>query len=162
MKRLIAALTVFVFMCVFIFLAQSGLARISEDLAEKADEVCAALSSEQTAPEGMVLLEELELEFERRRPILGIFVSDVRIHELQRALSRAKKLGKAGDYSPSLEALTDLSRTLRELSETHRPSWENILSFPRFVNLMSQMNLDNPVGIVYNNSIYIDLRKDVF
>lgn len=111
----------------FVVVGQTCLEQVANALSSEADEVCDILSQEEKMAEGMKLLDDFIDEFERRRPVLGIFVNDARIHEIQRALSRAKQLGETGDVSPVLEALTDLSRTLKELSETHRPTWENIL-----------------------------------
>ena len=126
-SRVLAAVTVAFALVFFVFFCQSSLGRICTDLAEKADRAGEVLSSESTLKEGMELLEELSREFEQHRPFLGVFVNDGQIHEIQRALSRAKQLGEEGDVSPVLEALADLSKTLKELSETHRPTWENIL-----------------------------------
>lgn len=111
----------------FVTVGQVCLGNVADALALRADEVCDVLSQEDRAEEGMELLGSFISEFEHRRPFLGIFVNDARIHEIQRALSRAEQLAETGDVSPALEALTDLSRALKELSETHRPTWENIL-----------------------------------
>ena len=43
------------------------------------------------------------------------------------SLSEIISFCREGDLSPALEALSDLAATLRELAETHRPTWENIL-----------------------------------
>ncbi|MBO5213442.1 MAG: DUF4363 family protein [Clostridia bacterium] len=126
-SRFISALTVALLLISFVTVGQISLGRTAEDLATQADTVCDALSDETTMGEGLRLLDELISEFDRRRPILGVFVNDARIHEIQRGLSRAKELTEEGDVSPALEALTDLSKTLKELSETHRATWENIL-----------------------------------
>ncbi len=126
-SRFFITLAATVVLLIFVFAAQASLSRICEDLAAEADRVEAILSEESTQGEGLERLNALSEEFDRRRPFLGIFVNDARIHEIQRAFSRAKQLGEEGDVSPALEALTDLSKTLKELSETHRPSWENIL-----------------------------------
>ncbi len=126
-SRFISALTVALLLISFVTVGQISLGRTAEDLATQADAVCDALSDETTMGEGLRLLDELIAEFDRRRPILGVFVNDARIHEIQRGLSRAKELAEEGDVSPVLEALTDLSKTLKELSETHRATWENIL-----------------------------------
>ena len=111
----------------FVVVGQTCLEKVADALVLQADKVCDVLAQEGKEQEGMELLDAFIDEFEHRRPFLGIFVNDARIHEIQRALSRAKQLGETGDVSPVLEALTDLSRTLKELSETHRPTWENIL-----------------------------------
>ena len=126
-SRFISALTVALLLISFVTVGQISLGRTAEDLATQADTVCDALSDETTMGEGLRLLDELISEFDRRRPILCVFVNDARIHEIQRGLSRAKELTEEGDVSPALEALTDLSKTLKELSETHRATWENIL-----------------------------------
>ncbi len=118
----VAALLIF-----FVAVGQTCLEKVADALSLQADEVCDVLSQEEKMAEGMKLLDDFIDEFENRRPFLGIFVNDARIHEIQRALSRAKQLGETGDVSPVLEALSDLSRTLKELSETHRPTWENVL-----------------------------------
>lgn len=127
MSRFFSALAVAVFLISFVTVGQVSLGRTAEDLAKQADEVCDALSDENKKEDGLRLLDELISEFDRRRPVLGVFVNDARIHEIQRGLSRAKQLAEEGDVSPVLEALSDLSKTLKELSETHRPTWENIL-----------------------------------
>ena len=127
MSRFFSALAVAVLLIFFVTVGQISLGKTAEDLAQQTDEVCDALSDETKKEDGLRLLDELISEFDRRRPVLGIFVNDARIHEIQRGLSRAKQLGEEGDVSPVLEALSDLSKTLKELSETHRPTWENIL-----------------------------------
>lgn len=127
MSRFFSAMAVAVFLISFVTVGQISLGRTAEDLAKQADAVCDALSEENKKEDGLRLLDELIAEFDRRRPILGVFVNDARIHEIQRGLSRAKQLAEEGDVSPVLEALSDLSKTLKELSETHRPTWENIL-----------------------------------
>lgn len=126
-SRFLSAVGIAVALVTFVSVSQTCLSRTSENLAKQADEVCIVLSEEGGEEEGMSLLEALISDFEHCRPFLGIFVNDARIHEIQRALSRAQQLAGEGDVSPALEALTDLSRTLKELSETHRPTWENIL-----------------------------------
>ncbi|MBO5248732.1 MAG: DUF4363 family protein [Clostridia bacterium] len=126
-SRFLSAIGVAVALVTFVSVSQICLSRTSKDLAEQADEVCSVLSEEGREEEGLRLLEALISDFEHRRPFLGIFVNDARIHEIQRALSRAQQLAGEGDVSPALEALTDLSKTLKELSETHRPTWENVL-----------------------------------
>lgn len=126
-SRFLSALGVAVALLFFVSVGQISLGRVAEDLAGQADEVCDVLSEESREEEGLELLDELISDFEHHRPFLGVFVNDARIHEIQRALSRADQLAKEGDVSPALEALSDLSRTLKELSETHRPTWENIL-----------------------------------
>lgn len=131
MGRLWVALTAFALLIGGVVWGQGGLSRVSGELAEKADRVCDALSEKSTEEEGLKLLDELIEDFASRRPFLGIFVNDARIHEIQRALSRARQLGSQGEVSPALEALVDLSKTLKELSETHSPYWENILYVSR-------------------------------
>ncbi len=126
-SRFLSAMAVAVALVFFVSVGQNSLAEVAEDLAAQADKVCQALSEDMTEQQGLNLLEDLISDFNRRRPFLGIFVNDARIHEIQRALSRAQQLAGEGDASPALEALTDLSKTLKELSETHRPTWENIL-----------------------------------
>ncbi len=126
-SRFFIALGVAAILVLFVFFGQYSLQKVCEDLSGRADRVSDVLSEESTQAEGMELLKELTKELERRRPFLGVFVNDARIHEIQRALSRAEQLGEEGDISPVLEALADLSKTLKELSETHRPTWENIL-----------------------------------
>lgn len=126
-RRLIAALVAAAGLLFFVFFTQSSLSRVCGNLAKEADAVMELLSDQSTQDEGMNRLRALSEDFEKCRPFLGIFVNDGRIHEVQRALSRGQKLGEEGDVSPVLEALADLSRTLKELSETHRPTWENIL-----------------------------------
>lgn len=127
MSRLLAAVSVAVVLIFFVTVAQISLGRTAENLAEQADNACNALSEEGREPEGLRLLDALISDFEKHRPFLGIFVNDARIHEIQRALFRAEQLAEEGDVSPALEALTDLSKSLKELSETHKPTWENIL-----------------------------------
>ncbi len=127
MSRLLSALAVATLLIFFVTVGQISLGRTAEDLAKQTDEVCDALSDETKKEDGLRLLDELISDFDRGRPVLGIFVNDARIHEIQRGLFRAKQLAEEGDVSPVLEALSDLSKTLKELSETHRPTWENIL-----------------------------------
>lgn len=124
--RLIAAIVAAVLLVGFVFVGQTQLARASSHLAEQAESVCHALQ-EENIEEGLRLLGELETMFYRQKPIIALFVNDARIHEIQRALSRARQLSEEDDFSPVLEALSDLAKTLRELAETHRPNWENIL-----------------------------------
>ena len=126
-SRLLSALSVFAVLILFITVCQISLGRFSEELAVQTDKICDALSEPGREEEGIRLLDHLISDFESHRPFFGVFVNDARIHEIQRALSRAKQLANTGDFSPALEALTDLSKTLKELSETHRPTWENIL-----------------------------------
>lgn len=127
MGRFIAAISAAVLLVSFVFFGQSRLAKTTGELAEKAETVCDALSSEDSQQEGLRMLEEFISDFSRHKPLISVFVNDARIHEIQRALSRAQELSEEGDMSPVLEALSDLAKTLRELSETHRPNWENIL-----------------------------------
>ena len=126
-SRVLAAVTVAFALVFFVFFGQASLSRVCGDLAKEADGVSEALSDQTTQDEGLNRLRVLSEHFEQHRPFLGIFVNDGQIHEIQRALSRAKQLGEEGDVSPVLEALAVLSKTLKELSETHRPTWENIL-----------------------------------
>ena len=112
-SRFLSAIGVAVALVTFVSVSQICLSRTSKDLAEQADEVCSVLSEEGREEEGLRLLEALISDFEHRRPFLGIFVNDARIHEIQRALSRAQQLAGEGDVSPALEALTDLSKTLK-------------------------------------------------
>ena len=121
---MIAVATVLI---LFVAVGQICLEQVSDALSSQADDVCDLLSQKGREQEGMELLDAFVSEFEHRRPFLGIFVNDARIHEIQRALSRAKRLGEMGDISPAMEALTDISRSMKELSETHRPTWGNIL-----------------------------------
>lgn len=126
-SRFLSAMAVAFVLVFFVTVGQITLGRVAEDLAEQADEICDVLSEESREEEGLGLLDELISDFDHHRPYLGIFVNDARIHEIQRALSRAEQLAGEGDVSPALEALSDLSKTLKELSETYRPTWENIL-----------------------------------
>ncbi len=126
-SRFFAALAVAVLTVSFVVVGEICLGRVADDLAEQADAVSRALSEKSTEEEGLRLLDQLISDFGTYRPFLGIFANDARIHEIRRALFRAQKLGEEGDVSPALEALADLSETLKELSETHKPIWENIL-----------------------------------
>lgn len=124
-KRFAAALGVAVLLLSFVFFCQHRLLFVATELAEETDGVCALLSEED--PEGEAALEALLEHFSRHRFFISIFISDTRVHELQRSLYRAQRLNSAGDVSPALEALSDLSQSLREVAVTHVPSWENIL-----------------------------------
>ncbi len=123
--RLVAALAVAVLLIFGVIGGQTALRHVASDLADDADEVCSALA-EDRSEEGMEQLQSLIHLFERRKRFLLIFVNDMKVHEIGRALSRAQQLGEEGDASPALEALSDLSASLRELSETYLPTWENI------------------------------------
>lgn len=120
----VAAALILVF---FIFVGHASLFRAATGLADEADEICRMLSDESRTEEGLERLPGLHRRFSDLRPFFAVFANDARIHEIDRALSRAQKLSGGGDLSPALEALSDLSSTLRELAETHRPTLENIL-----------------------------------
>lgn len=124
-SRFFAALTAAILLVGFVVVGQTCLGKVSKGLAEDSDAVCTAFSEEKTE-EGKALLKDLRREFESSKGFLLLFVNDTRVHEICRALSRAERLSEEGDFSPALEALSDLAATLRELSETHRPMWENI------------------------------------
>lgn len=124
-SRFIAALSAAVLLVGFVVVGQSCLGKVAKKLAEDSEGVCAAFSEDKTE-EGKKLLKDLREDFESSKGFLLLFVNDARIHEIGRALSRAERLSEDGDLSPALEALSDLAATLRELSETHRPTWENV------------------------------------
>ncbi len=126
-SRFFCAAAAAVLLVFFVFVGQTALCRTATGLADEADEICRALSDDTRAEEGLERLSGLIRRFSDRRPLLAVFANDSRIHEIDRALSRAEELGREGDLSPALEALSDLAATLRELAETHRPTWENIL-----------------------------------
>lgn len=126
-SRFFCAVAAAVILVFFVFVGQTALCRTATGLADEADEVCRALSEDSRANEGLERLSGLIRRFSGLRPFLAAFANDARIHEIDRALSRAEELGREGDFSPALEALSDLAATLRELAETHRPTWENIL-----------------------------------
>lgn len=125
--RFFTAMTVAAILIIFVFTGQNVLTETTESLAEQTDEVCEILSDDTRQEEGMRLLRSLIEEFDRRSHFLGVFVNDTRIHEIQRAMNRARQLAETGDSSPALEALSDVSKTLKEMAETHRPTWDNIL-----------------------------------
>ncbi len=124
--RLIALISAVVLLVGTVCVLQFRLQTLSEELADNTDRV-ALLFSEEKTEEGFALLSDLEQSFSRARPFFGLTVSDAKIHEIDRALFRARRLGEEGETSPVLEALSDLAEIFRELSETHSPKWENIL-----------------------------------
>ena len=128
MGRMIGAAAVAVLLIFLVFFGQQYLHGIATDLADFADGMSELLSDEK-GDEGVCSLATLEERFLQKKPWLLFFWNDTRIHEVQRALSRARRLAEEGDWSPALEALSDFSASLRELAATYRPTAENILKF---------------------------------
>ncbi len=125
-KRFIALLSATAVLVCTVCVLQSRLQVLSEKLANKTDEIALFFAQEKTDL-GLVALSDFTEELARYRPFFGLAVSDSEIHEIDRALFRARRLGEAGETDPVLEALSDLAEIFRELSETHSPRWENIL-----------------------------------
>ncbi len=125
-KRLIALCSAAAVLISTVCVLQFRLQSLSEKLANKTDEI-SALFAQERVDEGLAALSDFDKEFACYRPFFGLTVSDSKIHEIDRALFRARRLGEEGETDPVLEALSDLAEIFRELSETHSPEWENIL-----------------------------------
>ncbi|MBO5221305.1 MAG: DUF4363 family protein [Clostridia bacterium] len=119
-------LAVAVILLIGVISGQILLHNISTDLADSAEEICILIGEEQTEVGGE-RLKALSDHFFQHKKLLLLFLNDSRIHEIQRSLARAQRLAEDGDWSPALEALSDFSTALRELAETHHPTWENVL-----------------------------------
>ena len=110
---------------VFVISSQLFLERVATNLVDSAEEICGLLATESTE-EGERKLEDLLRRFRNDKWVFFIFVNDVRVYELNRSLTRAQALAEEGEWSPSLEALSDFVSVLREIGQTHRPNLTNI------------------------------------
>lgn len=125
-SRFLSALFAFMLLISFVFLGQRRLTAVSDELCALAHEASVCFSEDRIA-DGAVALSRLEEMLDRHDLFLAAMINDSRLHEIHRALNRARVLSSAGDPSPVLEALADLSRTLSESAQTHLPTWANIL-----------------------------------
>ena len=110
---------------VFVISSQLFLERVATNLVDSAEEICGLLATESTE-EGERKLEDLLRRFRNDKWVFFIFVNDDRVYELNRSLTRAQALAEEGEWSPSLEALSDFVSVLREIAQTHRPNLTNI------------------------------------
>ena len=124
-RRFIAALAVAAVLIFAVFLGQVKLYRTASDLADRADAICALLGDERLE-EGQRELTTLFQSFSGKKTFFLFFVNDARFHEILRSLERACRLVEENDPSPALEALSDFSSALREVSRTHVPTLGNI------------------------------------
>lgn len=125
-SRFLTAISAFLILVSFVIFGQHRLTSVSDELCALACEasVCYA---EDRIDDGAVALSRLEEALDRHDLFLAAMINDSRLHEIRRALTRARVLSSAGDTSPVLEALADLSRTLSESAQTLLPTWANIL-----------------------------------
>lgn len=123
--RFLVALAVAGVLIFGVTFGQIKLNRVAEDLAAQSDTVCEAFGREETAV-GLQALDRLTSSFTEKKSFLLFFANDARVHEILRSLERARRLAEENDLSPALEALSDFSSSLRELSRTHVPTLGNI------------------------------------
>ena len=123
--RLILTACVAVLLLIFVILSQVFLEQVATDLVDSAEEICELLRTEDTE-EGEKRLADLLRRFRSDKGMLFLLVNDQRVYELNRSLLRAQTLAEEGEWSPSLEALSDFVSVLREISQTHRPTLTNI------------------------------------
>ncbi len=100
-KRFIALLFAAAVLVCAVCVLQSRLQVLSEKLANKTDEIALLFAQEKTDL-GLVALSDFTEELARYRPFFGLTVSDSEIHEIDRALFRARRLGEAGEIDPVL------------------------------------------------------------
>ena len=123
--RLILTVCVAAALLIFVILSQAFLEQVATDLVDSAEEICELLRREDTE-EGEMRLADLLRRFRSDKGMLFLLVNDQRVYELNRSLLRAQTLAEEGEWSPSLEALSDFVSVLREISQTHRPTLTNI------------------------------------
>lgn len=125
-SRFLSALFAFLLLISFVIFGQHRLTAVSDELCALAREASVCYS-EDRIDDGTLALSRLEEALDRHDLFLAALINDSRLHEIRRALTRAQVLSAAGDPSPVLEALADLSRTLSESAQTLLPTWANIL-----------------------------------
>lgn len=125
-RRVLAATAAALLLLMAVLGGQWFLNRSGQVLTELAEQTREAFSAGETE-KGKQLLADLSSELESRRFFLSLLVNNSRIHELDRAISRAENLCIMGETSLVLEELADLSEALSDLSAVFRVSAENIL-----------------------------------
>ena len=139
MGRLIGGVLAAVLLLLSVVFGQIYLHNVLTNIAQRADAACVLLAEKKEA-EGEEAIRSLVTAFEEKKKVLLLFLNDARIHELHRSALRSLRLAEIGEFSPALEALSDFAAAVRELSDTHHPTAENIL---KVMNL-SEFRLDKP------------------
>lgn len=126
--RAVLFLAVCVLLLFGVVAGQIALEGITRSLGERTEEILGLLSDGDLS-RASDCFGDLAEEFGEKKPILLILTHDGQVYGLERTLKGIRGNFARGDAASVAGELETFLGLLREMGETHRPNWENILKF---------------------------------
>lgn len=126
--RAILFLAVCVLLLFGVVAGQIALEGITRSLGERTEEILGLLSDGDLS-RASDCFGDLAEEFGEKKPILLILTHDGQVYGLERTLRSVRGNLLRQDSPSAAGEMENFLGLLREMGETHRPNWENILNF---------------------------------
>lgn len=128
MRRVVCALIGLALLIAGVIAGQMWLDRATGEMDGVLSAAEEAFSSEDTQ-DGAEALDRFGELLEEDRLLLALFCHDMHLREMDRGLSRAKRLAAEGEAELAAEETADLRQTLRDLTDLFAPTAVNLLKF---------------------------------